>query len=610
MIIYPPLINDQIPAFVYHDVSTKPGEERTKITIPFSWNPMVPKDKDIKIHLQIKDYFSSVVIYNTKNAADVDEVDEQEFDYDGTATFKISDKSKTIGGKTYRFPVVGQYYKLQIAYSDGDDSNLTYSTAALGRCIDNGFQISIRTINDIDYIGEYKRTQFNEPLYSYQFDFLDQSSQKVLETSGEQAWKGIDAESGTYYISKPQYQLQMEMEANKTYQMNFTITTINGYTETVKKQDIKAPQGNPLKHQWQLSAMPNQDSGYVTINVEDVAIAQSNNNVNFSNYGELGGILFIASPTNYLCFSFQWPFYSTQQNQVCITFNLPESLNNVTKLASSNGDTILSFDGAKWCPAGTYALEVENYTCTTTKVQFNKPRLILIQPNETFLLSRQSNAGVYKTNVVLPYADKTASLGEKYTYGIREIQGNEYSTIVQTEPTILYSDNIFLSDKDKQLKIAFNPKVSSMKETILESKQDTIGGKYPIFYRNGQVRYREIPISGLISYLMDDYEQFTTDEELGLVDTDTGRTTGLLDYNIIAERKFREKVLEWLNNGKPKLFRSMTEGTFIVRLMNVSLSPNDTLGRMLWTFSATAYEMAENTYKNLKEYDLIETEDE
>jgi hypothetical protein len=44
---------------------------------------------------------------------------------------------------------------------------------------------------------------------------------------------------------------------------------------------------------------------------------------------------------------------------------------------------------------------------------------------------------------------------------------------------------MFLSDKDKQLKISFNPKVSSMKETILETKQDTIGGKYPIFYRNG-----------------------------------------------------------------------------------------------------------------------------
>jgi hypothetical protein len=63
--------------------------------------------------------------------------------------------------------------------------------------------------------------------------------------------------------------------------------------------------------------------------------------------------------------------------------------------------------------------------------------------------------------------------------------------------------------------------------------------------------------------------------------------------------------LDWLNNGKPKLFRSAAEGNYIVRLMNVSLSPNDTLGRMLHTFTATAYEIAEYNYDNLKKYGFI-----
>ena len=59
---------------------------------------------------------------------------------------------------------------------------------------------------------------------------------------------------------------------------------------------------------------------------------------------------------------------------------------------------------------------------------------------------------------------------------------------------------MFLSDGKKQLKIKYNPKVSSFKDTILEQKTDTIGGKYPFFFKNNQVRYKEIPISGLISY--------------------------------------------------------------------------------------------------------------
>jgi hypothetical protein len=40
--------------------------------------------------------------------------------------------------------------------------------------------------------------------------------------------------------------------------------------------------------------------------------------------------------------------------------------------------------------------------------------------------------------------------------------------------------------------------------------------------------------------------------------------------------------------------------------MNTSLSPNDTLGRMLHTFTCTAYEVADYTYENLKALNLLE----
>jgi hypothetical protein len=86
--------------------------------------------------------------------------------------------------------------------------------------------------------------------------------------------------------------------------------------------------------------------------------------------------------------------------------------------------------------------------------------------------------------------------------------------------------------------------------------------------------------------------------------------TGSLDnqltsYNIQREREFKLAALEWLNNGKPKLFRSPSEGNYIVRLMNISMTPNDTLGRMLHTFSCTAYEIAEHTFENLVSLELM-----
>jgi hypothetical protein len=65
------------------------------------------------------------------------------------------------------------------------------------------------------------------------------------------------------------------------------------------------------------------------------------------------------------------------------------------------------------------------------------------------------------------------------------------------------------------------------------------------------------------------------------------------------ERQFKIEVLNWLNNGKVKLFKSPTEGNYIIRLMNTNLAPNDTLGRMLHTFTSQASELMDCSLENL-----------
>jgi hypothetical protein len=41
------------------------------------------------------------------------------------------------------------------------------------------------------------------------------------------------------------------------------------------------------------------------------------------------------------------------------------------------------------------------------------------------------------------------------------------------------------------------------------------------------------------------------------------------------EREHRKQILDWLTNGQKKILRTPTEGEFIVRLMNVSVTPMD-----------------------------------
>lgn len=210
------------------------------------------------------------------------------------------------------------------------------------------------------------------------------------------------------------------------------------------------------------------------------------------------------------------------------------------------------------------------------------------------------------------WKDFTTEHGVSYQYAVAMIDTNNYYS-TRSVSGIVQSDfeDMFLFDGERQLKIRFNPKVSSFKNTIVESKTDTIGGKYPYFFRNGHISYKEFPVSGLLTHLTDNdgyfefalaekkYEDKFTISGQGLY------STNLSSENISMEKTYKLEALKWLTNGKPKLFRSPTEGNYIVRLMNVSLSPLDNLGRMLHSFNSTAYEIMEYNHKNLVNTGII-----
>lgn len=228
------------------------------------------------------------------------------------------------------------------------------------------------------------------------------------------------------------------------------------------------------------------------------------------------------------------------------------------------------------------------------------------------------------------WRDFTIEQGKKYKYAIQQYNDvNLYSNRLMSNEVYADFDHAFLFDGEKQLKIKFNPKVSNLKTNIPETKIDTIGNKFPFIFRNSQVNYREFPIAGLISYFMDEDNLFLSKDEFN-IDFNLLKTVNrksskedkenvlqeeniaILDptnQNIKNERIFKLKVLEWLTNGEPKVFKSPSEGNYIVRLINCSLTPEAKLGRMLHNFNCTAYEIAEFNYNNLNKYGFISMKD-
>lgn len=275
--------------------------------------------------------------------------------------------------------------------------------------------------------------------------------------------------------------------------------------------------------------------------------------------------------------------------------------------------------------------------------------------------------------------DSTVEHGVSYRYAVAQ-SGQFFEQTTDWIKADL--EHIFLSDNEKQLCIKLNPSISAFKNIIQEQKIETIGGQFPYFFRNGNIKYREIPISGLISYWMNEDEgidqalqnkyeivnktykrgDITRDGYISISDLSelkviqsgdaqaiynisvdinqdgkvsvddmtkileilsgkiekdkdnrlatpsnepyvpNSRTTQLTADNVKKEKDFKLEVEAWLQNGKPKLFRSSTEGNYIIRLMNISLSPNTQLNRMLHTFSATGYEVAEFSPKELRKH--------
>lgn len=195
--------------------------------------------------------------------------------------------------------------------------------------------------------------------------------------------------------------------------------------------------------------------------------------------------------------------------------------------------------------------------------------------------------------------DYSAIPGIIYTYTAIGIYTDNQKITVTRNIDYLLND-AFLFDKESNLRIRYDPDVTSFKIIVDDAITKTLGSRYPFARRNGDTYYRQFNIGGLIS-LEGEQGSFTRIESEPIPLWNTGLPSSFTNADeygkmIIKERAYRDLVLDFLHDGKVKLFKSNTEGLIPVRLTNISLTPNKTLGRNIWTFSAQATEMEMPSY--------------
>lgn len=219
-----------------------------------------------------------------------------------------------------------------------------------------------------------------------------------------------------------------------------------------------------------------------------------------------------------------------------------------------------------------------------------------------------------------PFFDYTIESGVWYKYGLQELTVTangevQRSDLTPSEPIIRnFNYSYLLGANGVQLKLKFNNDMNSYKINVNEGKLDTIGGVYPFITRNGNPNYRTIPINGLISFNMDEMNTFsskkniygdtTPDNQIMNYYNNYNTRNNIMQYDYTYERFFREKVLKFLYDGKPKLFKSPTEGNILIRLMDINTTPQQNLGRMIYNFTSTGHEVAEATMDNYVKYNF------
>lgn len=504
-----------------------------------------------------------------------------------------------------------------------------------------------------------------EPLDKYRFRLYEGSyTSELLPTSDpylQTDWIQFNGSGNNKYSGLVEYSFNQQLDYTglKTYSIIFDVITANGYQKSSEFYNFTITE-NYLK-QFKSLVFVVKDNTERTTYKDLFYVADENNFNNYLSYFELEGVnpTYDANTTNKATGDIGYIINGTEhkiltramREQAVQDFNnklrvdenasLEIYIKNtpywqeVEKIAyDENGNQITYYAREKQYESldGTFILSracgKDNYTQWEDIAEFN-------WYNET----------TYDSRLTLLYEDFTIESGVKYKYalqkinvaGIRSAPKYEFDTLEQSPEHWSNFQYSYIYNNGIQVRLNYDCKINSYKHTTLFQKQDSLNSKYPIILRNGLAHYAEFQLGAKISLLSDeDLSFFLRNDLYGgyfhngelIISTDKyltqfkrqleiannnyqnmSKTTSSLNNqptnnNIYMERIYRHWVEEFLNDGGYKLFKSATEGNHIITLTNVTWTPQATLGRMIYDFNSTAYEVADCTPTNIKLYNI------
>ena len=438
-----------------------------------------------------------------------------------------------------------------------------------------------------------------------QIEYLKNYNIKILDNNESLIFQSGQIYTDSYNPNEFYYELNTVLDEGEQYIFIFTYTTSNGYSDSVNYNFIIVASGGETLKSTYIIAQPNEEYGRMQITIDsdsgtrfvgNITIRRTSSESNFSKWEDVHTFYYpYNNPLNYVWYDYTiksgvWYKYAGQKRDSLgnrgVIFDSWKSYNATTNPKNLINKPVMCVLDDIFLTKENCQLKIKfNPSLNEFKYNITESQAVTIGSKYPYI--RRNGANYFRTfpigGLISSLIDMSSwynpHLESKYENVTIPLENNAKLDIAKIGQMQLgYEQNIPKIIQGQHIQHKFHPEKNELK--LFTSKEEIYNKNF--IYNANNEKY------SILNY----YKNYNKQNNIN-------------EYNdYIYEREFREKVYDFLYKNDVKLFRSTTEGNILIKLMNIDFQPVETLGRMLYSFTATAVQIDQANLINYNKYGI------
>ena len=215
--------------------------------------------------------------------------------------------------------------------------------------------------------------------------------------------------------------------------------------------------------------------------------------------------------------------------------------------------------------------------------------------------------------------------GNYYRYALQPILANGTKGAITTFYDVVTTFDGFwlLGENDMQFSFIYDGKIGTMNRRKPKDFIETIAGRFPYSVRSSELDYYTFPFSGKLTYHQDVHNLLTAESYTTAISPDPTIPISFVELKygdemklnmkndleemqdgMVMQRAWRNKILDWLTDGKLKILKSEAQGNILVEISDVKVTPVESLFGLICDFECQMTQMGVVDEKTLQKYML------